>query len=262
MRNFGAIFRGEVVHCRVRPVHHKLRYRVFSLALDVDRLQEAASKLALFSLNSLNLYSLREGDHGHRDGSSLSKFAWQQVRRSGFDQQVCRIMVVFYPRILGYAFNPLTVYYCVDSCENPVLMIYEVRNTFGEDVTYVVPAGGSQDGIYTHSIGKSFYVSPFNNVDGRYAFHVTRPGPTMTIGVALKTEGQPLLRTHFRACRTELTDLSLLKMLFAYPMMTAKVMVAIHWEALKLWRKGLKLKSRPKPPEPRILFGDKIRQSP
>ncbi|MEP1208947.1 MAG: DUF1365 family protein [Rhizobiaceae bacterium] len=254
-----AIFRGEVVHKRVRPVEHKLRYRVFSLAIDVDRLEQVASRLKLFSLNRFNLFGLRQKAHGNRDGSSLSDFAWQQVRRAGMEEQVERVVVLFYPQIFGFAFNPLTVYFCLDAQGAPALMIYEVRNTFGEDLTYVLPAGDSHDGVYSHGIDKSFYVSPFNNVDGRYTFHVVTPDEELTVGVALKNSDGPLLRTHFRGRRTPLTDWALVKMLFAYPLMTAKVVAAIHWEALKLWKKGLKLKTRPPAPPMRVLYGDDIR---
>ena len=254
-----AIFRGEVIHKRVRPVEHKLRYRVFSLAIDVDRLESVAARLKLFSLNGFNLFGMSERAHGHRDGSTLSTFAWRQVRRAGMQDEVERVFVLFYPQIFGFAFNPLTVYFCVDANGDPALMIYEVRNTFGEDLTYVLKAGDSHSGTYTHEIDKSFYVSPFNDVDGRYTFHVANPDDELTVGVALKTEQGPLLRTHFRGRQTPLTDWALIKMFFAYPLMTAKVVAAIHWEALKLWKKGLSLKTRPPAPAARIVYGDGIR---
>ena len=254
----GSIFRGEVVHKRVRPVEHKLRYRVFALAMDVDQLESEAKRLKLFSLNRFNLFSINQKQHGHRDGSSLSSFAWQQVRKAGMAEQVDRIVVLFYPRIFGFAFNPLTVYFCVDAQDQPVLMIYEVRNTFGEDLTYVLPAGPAQGAVYSHAIDKSFYVSPFNDVDGHYSFHVIKPDADLTVGVALKTEEGPLLRTHFKARRSKLTDGVLIKMFLAYPLMTLKVVGAIHWEALKLWKKGLRLKTRPAAPEARIIYGGSL----
>ena len=251
----GAIYRGEVVHQRLRPVQHKLRYRVFSLLLDVDRLEEITRHLRFFSLDGFNLFSVSQKQHGHRDGTTLSEFAWEQVRKCGVANHVTQIKVLCYPRILGFAFNPLTVYFCLDDNESPVLMIYEVRNTFGEDLTYILQAGDPTNGAYAHAINKEFYVSPFNNVDGDYSFHVTPPDASLTVGVALRTEDQPLLRTHFRGHRSRLTDSALLKMFFAYPLMTIKVVAGIHWEALKLWRKGLRLKDRPAPPPSRIVYG-------
>jgi len=261
MRGDAAIFTGEVVHKRVRPVEHKLRYRVFSLMLDVDRLDTTVNRLKLVSKNRFNVFSIFERDHGHRDGSTLADFAWQQVRHAGLEQKVKRITVLLYPRLFGYGFNPLTVYFCLNSDGEPELMIYEVRNTFGEDLTYVLPAGENHDEVFSHAIDKTFYVSPFNTVEGHYSFHVTRPEDNLTVGVALKTAAGPLLRTHFRGTSRTLSDWTLVKMLFAYPLMTAKVMAAIHWEALKLWRKGLKLKTRPPAPRMRVLYGGGLKQS-
>ncbi|MEL7228490.1 MAG: DUF1365 domain-containing protein, partial [Pseudomonadota bacterium] len=188
----GSLYHGEVIHARLRPVAHKLRYRVFSMMMDVDRLEEEAARLRLFSLERFNLFSLYSRQHGHRDkngdGRALSKFAWGQVAKLGLTQEVERITMLFYPRLLGFAFNPLTVYFCLDHDGAPRAMIYEVRNTFGEDVTYVLKAGAPRGRAWTHGIDKSFYVSPFNVVEGDYTFHVTRPDEDMTVGVALKTE--------------------------------------------------------------------------
>ncbi len=251
----GFIYRGEVVHKRLRPVQHKLRYKVFSLLLDVDQLEETSRNLSLFSLDRFNLFSLVQHHHGHRDGTSLSEFGWEQVEKCGLRDQVRRIMVLCYPRILGFAFNPLTVYFCLNEYDDPVLMIYEVRNTFGEDLTYILTAGEPANGTYAHTIEKAFYVSPFNDVEGDYCFHVLAPGDNLTIGVALRIDGNPMLRTHFTGRRTPLSDRALLGMFFAYPLMTAKVVAGIHWEALKLWRKGMRLKDRPAPPPQRIVYG-------
>ncbi len=249
-----AIYRGEVVHARLHPVAHKLCYRVFSLLLDVNRVSETGKRLRLFSIDRFNLFSLHQRDHGHRDGSTLAQFVADQICEAGLESRIARSVVLLYPRILGFAFNPLTVYWCLDASGEPLLMIYEVRNTFGEDVTYVLKAGERHGVAWTHGIAKAFYVSPFNDVEGDYTFHVTAPVDELTIGVALKT-GRPILRTHFRATATALTDAALLKMFFAYPAMTAKIVGGIHWEAAKLWLKGMTLKTRPAPPEPRILRG-------
>ncbi len=261
MFSSASIYHGKVVHKRLRPKEHKLQYSVFSLACDVDQLKNTAMKSRFFSLNAFNLFSLAEKQHGHRDGTSLSEFAWDQVRTAGLDGQVKRVVVYFYPRILGFAFNPLTVYFCLDEAEQPLLMIYEVRNTFGENLTYVLPAGENRNGTYTHSIDKQFYVSPFNNVEGDYDFHVRSQHNETTIGVALRTEDGPVLRTHFRGVRTEFSDVALLKAFFSYPLMTLKIVAGIHWEALKIWRKGLKLKDHPPAPPERIVYGSGLRTS-
>lgn len=254
MKTLAHIYRGEVVHKRLHPVEHKLNYKVFSLSLDVDEIEITANRLKLFSLNRFNLFSIKSKHHGYRDDRSLSTFAWDQVEKAGLGDTVKHISVLFYPRILGFAFNPLTLYSCMDAAGEPHLMIYEVRNTFGEDLTYILPAGPKHGQTYTHKTDKRFYVSPFNQVEGTYSFHVANADNDLTVGVALKTNEGPILRTHFRATATPLTDTGLLKVFFAYPLMTLKVVAGIHWEALKLWRKGMRLQTRPEPPKPRILF--------
>ncbi len=252
-----ALYRGTVVHKRLRPVEHRLSYNVFTIVADVDRMDEL-NRLKFFSIDRFNLYGFRPRDHGNRDGNSVAQFAWGEVKKCGLIEDVQRIEMVFYPRILGYAFNPLTVYYCLRASGEPAMMIYEVRNTFGEDLTYILQAGDPHGTVFTHSIGKQFYVSPFNDVEGSYDFHVTAPAEEMTFGVALRTSEGAMLRTHFKATRQPLSDWALVKVFFAYPLMTVKVMMGIHWEALKLWRKGLTLKTRPAAPKPRIVYGQEF----
>lgn len=241
------LYRGEVVHARLRPVSHKLSYKVFSLLVDVDRLDALEKRLTLFGHNKRALVSVRDADHG--DGGPLKDWLDGLANQAG-EGGLSRYLMLTYPRILGYGFNPITVYYGLDAGDRPRLMIYQVNNTFGQRQTYVLPVGDARpDGLISQSCAKSFYVSPFNNVEGEYLFHVTPPADEITVGVALKTEEGALLRAHFRGHHQPLTDGTLLKALLAYGWLGINVMAGIHWEALKLWLKGLKLKPRPDAPK-------------
>lgn len=238
------LYRGEVVHTRVRPVQHNLRYQVFSMLVDIDRLDGLAAKLKLFSANRPGLISIHEKDHG--DGGSLRAWLDQKAAGQNLKGKIRRYCMLAYPRIFGFVFNPITVFYGLDENDQPLLMIYEVNNTFGQSQTYVLPVDDPrEDGLIDQTCDKQLYVSPFNDVEGQYSFHVTPAGEQVTVGVALKTGEGPLLRAHFRGDHHPITDRELFKALVSFGWMTVNVVASIHWEAVKLWVKGLRLKPNP-----------------
>lgn len=240
------LYLGSVVHKRLRPVRHALSYRVFSLLLDCSQLERTAKDLRLFSYNRFNLFSLDDRDHG--DGRPLTSYLSSVAMNAEHGDKVQRFMMLCYPRILGYVFNPITVYFGLDQDDEIQLMIYEVNNTFGHRKSYVLPVIDSHDDLITQSCRKRLYVSPFNTDTGSYRFAVTLPREHLTIGVALTTDLGPTMKAHFHGGRRELSDANLLKAVMKTGWMTMKVTVAIHYEALKLWLKGLKVRKRPDPP--------------
>jgi len=239
------LYRGGVIHTRIHPVRHKFRYRVFALLLEVGRIDAASRRLRLFSHNRFNLFSLFDRDHG--DGTGLEPYLRDLAGSAGRGECVDRFMMLCYPRIAGYAFNPLTVYYGLDPGDRIRLMIYEVNNTFGQRQTYVVPvATEANEDVLLQSCPKSLYVSPFNSDRGSYSFHITRPEENLVVGVALRDEDGPVMKAHFRGCRAPLTDAALLRALARTGWMTVKVIGAIHWQALRLWLKGMRVRPRPR----------------
>lgn len=252
---FDAIYRGIVTHKRLRPVHHALNYRVFAILFDCSALAQLDKKLRLFSYNRFNLVSLFDRDHG--DGTGLTPYLTRIAERANHGDDVKRFVMLCYPRILGYAFNPLTVFYGLDAQDRVRLVIYEVNNTFGERRSYVLPVDADSDHLITQNCKKQLYVSPFNSDSGHYSFHLTPPNrDLLTVGVALKDEEGPLLKAYFRGNRRDLTDAQLLRALGKTGWMTLKVTLGIHYEACKLWLKGLKFRSRPRAPAAAISFLD------
>jgi DUF1365 family protein len=255
-----ALYSGSVVHKRLTPHMHSLRYSVFSCLFDCNRLDELSARLRLFSYNRFNLFSLYDRDH--TEGQSLKSYLATIAQRSGLGQKINRFMMLCYPRMFGYVFNPLTVYFGLDEEDQVCLVIYEVRNTFGQRKTYVLPAEPGPSGLVSQGCRKRLYVSPFNDVEGSYYFHATPPGnDDLTIGVALRTEVGPIMKAYFRGNRSDLTDSTLLVALSRTGWMTVKVIAGIHYEALKLWLKGARIVPRPAAPDAPITYIETPKES-
>src|SRR5580698_8512811 len=173
-----ALYVGEVMHARLKPIAHRFSYRVMSLLIDLDRLEEADRQSPLFGVNRAALYSFHEADHGERDGSSLRRYAQRCAAERAIDLTGGRVLLLCYPRLLGYTFNPLSVYFCYRAGDELALVIYEVRNTFGDIHTYVLPVkpGEISDAGIRQQQTKLFFVSPFIEMAMRYHFRVSPPG--------------------------------------------------------------------------------------
>jgi Protein of unknown function (DUF1365) len=137
--NAAVLYVGEVMHARLKPMGHRFSYRVMSLLIDLDRLADADRQSPLFGVNRAALYSFHEADHGRRDGSSLRAYAQGCAAARGIDLTGGQVLLLCYPRLFGYTFNPLSVYFCYRADGELVLLIYEVRNTFGDIHPYVLP---------------------------------------------------------------------------------------------------------------------------
>lgn len=243
-----ALYHGIVTHRRFRPVEHALRYRIFMLLLDLD---EAGKLPRLLGVDRPGLMSFYQKDHG--DGSKSGLRAWLQehLAEAGLSAPG-KIQVLCMPRVLGHVFNPLTVYFCHDAAGALQALVYEVNNTFGGRHAYVLPAHGTPDRV-AHGCAKTFHVSPFMDMDLRYRFRIRPPAATVSITIHADDAQGIMLTAGFAGRRNTLTRTAIAGAALRTPWLGLKVLGGIHWEALKLWLKGLKLRPAPKPLAARLL---------
>ena len=244
------LYFGRVMHRRLRPFTHRFSYRVFSLLLDIDALPRLARRLRLFSYNRFNLFSFFDGDHGPRDGSALRPWIERHLAEAGIDAAGGPIRLLCFPRVLGYVFNPLSLWFCYQRQGELAAILYEVRNTFGEKHGYLIPVaeGASGDGPILQRCAKGFYVSPFLPMEGGYRFRLRQPDERLSVLIRQHVAAGEVLIATMTGRRAALSDSRLARAALAYPLLTLKVIAAIHWEALRLWVKGASLQRRPKPP--------------
>jgi len=259
-----ALYVGEVMHHRLRPKPHRFVYRTFSMLLDLDELPKLDRRLRLFAHNRAGLLSFHDRDHGAADGSGPRVWAEAALDRAGLADASARIELLCFPRILGHAFNPLTLYFCRRADDSLGAVIYAVRNTFGERHAYLIAVERDEAarGRIRQSCAKTFYVSPFVPMRAGYRFRLKPPGGAFALAIQESDdEGELLIATH-TARRVPLSDGSLARTLAAHPLMALKVIGGIHWEALRLWLKGAPLQSRPVPPPADVSVPDPLPLNP
>jgi DUF1365 family protein len=244
------LYRGLVMHQRMRPKSHRFSYRVYSVLMDLDRQEDIGRLSPALSHNRWNLFSVHDKDHGPADGSALRPWADAMLAKGGLETRAAKIMLLCYPRILGAVFNPLSVYYAYGDDDQLVGVIYEVRNTFGERHAYVAkvePGQYSPAGL-RQTRAKLFYVSPLMDMDMRYHFNLKPPGDAITIRILEHDQKGPILSATFHGEAVPVSTRTLFGEALRVPFLTAKVVGAIHYEALRLWLKGIKLRDRPSAP--------------
>jgi hypothetical protein len=243
------LYSGEVMHARMKPKEHRFTYDVFCLLIDIDRLQDAGRQAAAFSVNRFNLLSFRPSDHGDGSGD-LRGHMDRLLAEAGVDATGGRAWLLCYPRMLGFVFNPISVYFIYNRAGALAALIYEVRNTFGEMHTYVAPIeeGQLSEAGVRQERNKLFYVSPFMDMPMRYRFRVLPPGERVNVRI-LETDGEgPILAAMFTGRQRRLTSWAVVKSCARLPFMTLKVVAGIHYEAARLWLKGITFYNRPPPP--------------
>lgn len=253
-----ALYVGSVMHRRLAPRRHRLRYRAFWVLIDLDEVSELGARLSLFSRNRFNLFSFHDADHGDGKPESLRDYVIRTLAANNIDCGSGRIALLCMPRILGYVFNPLSIYFCRRADGSLAALLYEVRNTFGQMHSYLLPVSGDTPMVHQRC-AKEFYVSPFLDMDMTYDFRVVPPGERVAVVVAADDKRGAVLIASLAGERWALSDHALIAIFASLPLMTLKVMAAIRWEALKIWWKGMRLYPRPPAPRRAVTVGALMR---
>jgi len=236
------IYNGKVIHRRFKPKEHYFKYNVFSLLIDIDELEIIENKIKIFSYNKFNIISFFDKDHGPRDGTSVKQWVIKNLKDIGIENHKIQIKLLCYPRIFGYVFNPLSVFFVYDENSRLISILYEVKNTFGEQHTYVFKTDDEK--VIINDCTKKFHVSPFIEMECHYYFRVLKPSDKISVIIDQKDKDGKLLYASQDGKATELNEKNLLTSYISHPLMTFKIIAAIHYEALKLWLKGIKIIKR------------------
>ena len=237
------IYNGEINHTRFKPVKHFLNYKTFSLLIDLDEIEQLDKSISIFSHNKFNIFSFYNKDHGDRDGSCLKKWVISNLKKYKIEGNISKIKILCYPRIFGYVFNPLSIFYCYEN-EKLKSIFYEVKNTFNEQHTYIFKIKDGEE--IKQKCKKKFYVSPFMDMETFYNFKLINPNQRLSVMIKqTDAEGTVLTATQ-TGDKKEFNFKQLLINFFRYPLMTLKIISSIHFEALLLWKKGAIYRKRDK----------------
>jgi uncharacterized protein len=245
----GALYAASVMHRRHVAPLYRFVYRLFYVLVDIDRLAALDGALRFFSHNRFNLVALHDRDYG--DGRRHGLRTWVErllaIRDIRLDGGRVRLLTL--PRVLGYGFNPISLYYCEHADGTLRAVIAEVRNTFGERHCYLLAEDGrAMDWDGEHHKDKRFHVSPFFDMTGRYRFRIGCPAESVRVHIREFRDDAPVLDATLAGDREPLTDAALARHVLRMPWATLKVVLAIHWEALRIWLRGARFHGKPAPP--------------
>lgn len=255
------LYTGTVMHRRFKPRAHRLSYRVFWCLLDLDQLPNLPSRLRFFSLKGFNLFSFRNADHGDGSQRPLRAQVEAHLATADIDLGGGAIRLLCMPRLLGFVFNPISVYYCYDRGGALKALLYQVHNTFGQRHSYLIPVDSDAGTPLEQRCLKAFYVSPFMDMDIAYRFRVQPPDDRVALVIESSDTQGTVLFASLAGERKALTDAALLRAFLSFPLMTLKVVAAIYWEALLLWIKGMRLRPRPPASSPITIVARPVLQT-
>lgn len=232
------LYECSVWHERRSPRIHTFTTEYFMFYLDLDELSSKRIESSLFSINRLNIFSFTEGDYlsdGRGGFQSLADRVRGVLRRLGVKQKINRIELLTNVRVLGYVFNPVSIYFCFGEESQLICCLCEVGNTFGEKKVFLVEA--DSHGLLRNRQKKYFYVSPFTDLNQEFDFKISIPSGNLDIAIDTMDGDTAIVKASLKGKRTALTDGNLIRVLHRYSWATVKIIFLIHFHALLLWLK-------------------------
>ena len=240
------IYYGTLMHDRLIPKRHKFAYKLFYLFFDLSQLDVIKKKFTFFSYNKINFFSFYDKDHGYRNKIKTISWVKNILKKVGLNKKKIKIYILCMPRILGHVFNPLTIYFCYDVKGSLKVIIYEVKNTFDQQHSYVFKLKNfSNANFFNHSCVKKFHVSPFWGMNAKYNFKVSKPSNKFYVSIGMRKKNKKIFEAILNTKYQKLSFKNFILKFFQYPFLTIKVVLAIHIEALKIFFKGGKYFKKP-----------------
>lgn len=233
------LYECQIMHHRLSPVRNRFVYRAFFFLLDLDKIDEAARRLLLLSRGGLNVFTFRESDHLRQGSSSTKESILAYLRAQGVGTAIEKVRLLTNLRTMGHIFNPVSFYFCFDADDRPVCAVAEVGNTFGEMKPFLLRSQPAREGLFEEAHTKYFYVSPFIDLDSAFAFRLQVPGDRLSLHIDGRERGRTVLVTSVQGTRKELNNARLFWYALRFPFMTIRILALIHFQAFRLYRKGL-----------------------
>jgi DUF1365 family protein len=249
------LYHSQIMHRRHDHLAYQFHYRVGRFCLDLSELTELAKSSRFFSYNRFNLFAFYDKDYGAGDGSPLRPWAEARLAQVGINLEGGQILLYTFPRVLGYQFNPLSLWFCYHKSQKLHAIICEVHNTFWQRHSYILH---NHNQALSRQVlaekAKIFHVSPFMTVNGHYRFRIRPPNGSgeselLKIFIELQQDGQTRLQASEVARKEAWSDAALWKFFWRYPLVTLQVIVGIHWHALKIFSRGGRFYATPPPPK-------------
>lgn len=226
------------MHCRMLPKKYVFNYNIFMFYLDLDEIDSLAKNNLLISRNRSNIFSFQDNDYfKEKPGNTIKEKVLNYLTSQGIDLQGGKIMLLTHLRTMGYIFNPVSFYFCFDREGKPVCVIAEITNTFKEMKLFLLKKNENETFKEQHQ--KFFYVSPFIDLDAWFDFKLKVPGEKLDIHIDDFRDNSKFFFSTLTGKKEEITNTKMLFYTFRYPLITVKIILLIHWQAMKLWLRGI-----------------------